>query len=137
MWYTFQSLCRDVLKEIAYPPTADDDLTVRLVPQFIEAFAASMPAKINYRIATGTVELMAIQPVQRIRISEVEMLQPDLVTGDVAPHKRILARPRVGYVVKAGRRTVKVPRTVGQPLDPATFAVTKSALAADIQRQFT
>ncbi|KAK0704624.1 hypothetical protein B0H67DRAFT_637164 [Lasiosphaeris hirsuta] len=90
-WYTFQVMSRALLQQIKTPSKRNDhNFTVRVVPQFIDAFRDVMPANIKYRVATGVVELRFAQPVRRLRWVEAELFSPALVSGDVAPRKREL-----------------------------------------------
>ncbi|KAK3339991.1 mitochondrial ATPase expression-domain-containing protein [Lasiosphaeria hispida] len=144
-WYTLQVMSRALLQQIKTPSKRNDhNFTIRLVPQFIDAFRDVMPANIKYRVATGVVELRFAQPVRRLRWVEAEFLSPALVSGDVTPSKRRLvgrwkrSKQTVHShdYIQSRRRLVKFSRPIARRLDMERFWKKRSISADDWQHEF-
>ncbi|RKU46908.1 hypothetical protein DL546_002249 [Coniochaeta pulveracea] len=83
MWYTIVVWCWNIPKKFR-PRGVFDKFAVRIIPRLIGQFRSFYPRNISYRIATGTVTIYNPDPLHRVVRDKYLLLQPALVTGDVA-----------------------------------------------------
>ncbi|SPQ26182.1 99710f0b-243e-429c-baa5-32c1fc2d01cf [Thermothielavioides terrestris] len=126
--YRLQILCRRLLKKVG-KGKAGPHMTVRGVPQFIEAFRDLMPASITYQIQTGTVQIHHVPPVRRLEWTTAEYTKLPATTGEV----------RISGLIKRLPRPKKVKE---KRLGPAPHAslygfLTQSPSWPLIQREFS
>jgi hypothetical protein len=80
-WYNIQFWCWKFLKRYR-TNRSDDELALRLLPQFIEAFRDFMPKPVRYRIATGEISIRDVAPVTRFVFRTHDFLLPPLMMAD-------------------------------------------------------
>ncbi|KAJ4287447.1 hypothetical protein N0V88_007633 [Collariella sp. IMI 366227] len=80
--YKLQLLCRKILKRVG-KSSAGEHITVRGVPQFIQAFRDLLPDNVEYPIATGMVKIAYTPPFRRLERAMVKFTQLPALTADV------------------------------------------------------
>lgn len=91
MWYAIQTCCWKLFKKVR-SNRIDDIMTVRLIPQLIDAFRPFFARSLRYRTATGVVEIRNPNPVALFESGARNVRLPALITQD------LVGVPRPGEV---------------------------------------
>jgi len=98
-WYWFQRLCRSLMMNTRYPEDApgppDHEFTTQLMPQFIDKFRDLMPRLVKYHVSTGAVQLIRVQPVNRMWWTKVWREKPGIATADLLRFKPLSVAQRI------------------------------------------
>jgi hypothetical protein len=125
--YHLQILCVDLLKKVC-KSRSRAHMTVRGVPQFIEAFRDLLPENITYRIPTGTVRIHHIGAVTRLQETAVKFTQlPISMTGD----------SKITVVEKKRERKIEEKRLGPTPHASLHGFLTRDLSWLQIQREFS
>lgn len=112
-WHCFNTWCRRLLKRVR-GRGYDDELIVRILPQFIDEFGQFMPPKLSYRTATGYVDIKVENPAtsipktrQSVELPAQGFRQEEGVPLSAFPW---IAQQRSYLARLARRRATRVPR---------------------------